>query len=324
MILIDMDPAGADNTVKRHSAKKYPLAQFHNVEHDLLVSLDSLITKHPVGFDILNIVHEEKDLEDEAIITSLLNYLAIDYRFIIVNLPGYLDESIVKSLSQSDFIYFVTDSNINNVTEIKEVAANVQKDLSFPEDKLSIVIHEAVFGIRTNTSARREMFGKKLCYSLPALPATAGPQGPSATLLVADDPEAEYSRVIRHIARRVSNNLVGVALGSGAAHGLAHIGVLKVLEREKIPVDIISGSSVGALVGAFYAIGKSPEEIERIAVEVNTVPKLFRLLDISIFPIRGLLYGKKIIKHLKKYFGDKTFDDCRIPFKVIGADLSTR
>ncbi len=323
-VLIDMDPVSAANAAKRHEAKKYPLSQFHNIENDLLGALESLLTTHPVGFDILNIVHEEKDLEDEVIITPLLNYMAINYRFIIVNLPGYLDESILKSLSQSDFIFFVTDSNINNVTEIKEVSADIQKDLSFPEDKLSIVIHEAVFGIRTTTSVRREMFGKKLCYSLPALKEADEPENVPRTLLVVENPEIEYSRVIRHIARRVSNNLVGVALGSGAALGLAHIGVLKVLERENIPVDIISGSSIGSLVGSFYAIGKNCEEIERIAVEINTFPKLLRLLDISIFPIRGLLYGKKIIKHLKKHLGNKTFDDCRIPFKVVGADLSSR
>ncbi len=323
-VLIDMDSADSSNNAKRHQAKKYPLAQFHNIENDFLANLKNLLTAHPVGFDILNIIHEEKDLPDEVIITSLLNYLAIDYRFILVNLPGYLDESIFKSLSQSDYIYFVTDSNINNVTEIQEISANVQKSLAFPEDKLSIVIHEAVFGIRTTTSVRREMFGKKICYSLPALNEADEPGRVPVIPLVVEDPEMEYSRVIRHIARRVSNNLVGLALGSGAALGLAHIGVLKVLEREKIPVDIIAGSSIGALVGSFYAVGKSADEIERIAMEINTFPKLFRLLDFNFFPVRGLLRGKKVIKHLKKYFGNKTFEDCRIPFQVIGADLSAR
>ena len=53
---------------------------------------------------------------------------------------------------------------------------------------------------------------------------------------VMDEPDAEYSRVMAHIARRISKNLIGLALGSGAALGLAHIGVLKVLEKEKIPI----------------------------------------------------------------------------------------
>ncbi|PIU40235.1 MAG: hypothetical protein COT00_02730, partial [Candidatus Omnitrophica bacterium CG07_land_8_20_14_0_80_50_8] len=248
VVLIDMDPDGQINGLKRHQAKKHPLAQFHNIENDLIGAVENLLTTHPIGFDVLSVFYEEKDLEEGTIITSLLNYLAINYRFIIVNLPGRLDEAISKLLSQSDFVYFVTDSNINNVTEIKEAAASLQKDLALGEEKFSIVIHEAVFGIRTTTSARREMFGKMPCYSLSASQTSDESESAPPALLVVDDPEAAYSRVIRHIARRISNNLVGLALGSGAALGLAHIGVLKVLDREKIPVDIISGSSVGALV----------------------------------------------------------------------------
>lgn len=323
-ILVDLDPPSASLSVKRHQAKKYPLAQFVNIESGPTDALKNFLTSHPIGFDILNITHQEKDLTDENIITSILNYLAIDYRFILVNLPGYLDEAIFKSMSQSDFIFFATDSQLNNVTEIKDVSSDIQKNLSFPEDKISIVIHEAVFGIRTTTSARREIFGKKLCYSLPATQELGDAEPTSFTPLVASDPDTDYSRVVRHIARRVSNNLVGVSLGSGAALGLAHIGVLKVLEREKIPVDIIAGSSIGALVGSFYAVGKTSKEVEEAALEINSFQKLFRLMDISFFPIRGLLHGGKLMRHLKKHLGNKTFDDCHIPFKVIGADLSTR
>ena len=323
-ILIDMDAPGSENSPKRHLSKKYPLAQFSNIESSPQNPLKNLLTAHPVGFDILNITHQEKESGEDEIISSLLNYLAIDYRFILVNLPGYLDEAIIKSFSQSEFIFFVTDSNINNVTEIKDVSSDIQKNLSFPEEKISIVIHEAVFGIRTTTSARREIFGKKLCYSLPAIQGSAEPEIPRSMPLVVSDPDIEYSRVVRHIARRVSNNLVGIALGSGAALGLAHIGVLKVLEREKIPVDIIAGSSIGALVGSLYAVGMNSKEVEEAAFEINSIRKLLRLMDISLFPIRGLLYGKKVIRHLKKHLGNKTFDDCHIPFKVVGADLSTR
>jgi NTE family protein len=56
---------------------------------------------------------------------------------------------------------------------------------------------------------------------------------------------------------------VGLALGAGGARGIAHIGVLKVLEREKIPVDIITGSSAGSIVGAMYALNPSIEFVER-------------------------------------------------------------
>jgi NTE family protein len=62
---------------------------------------------------------------------------------------------------------------------------------------------------------------------------------------------------------------IGLVLGGGGARGAAHIGVLKVLEREHIPVHAIAGTSVGAIVGALYATGRSPEEIEKLIESID-------------------------------------------------------
>lgn len=62
---------------------------------------------------------------------------------------------------------------------------------------------------------------------------------------------------------------VGLALGSGGARGLAHIGVLKVMQREGIPVDVIAGSSMGSLVGSFYAAGLDLDMVEGLAVHLK-------------------------------------------------------
>ena len=59
---------------------------------------------------------------------------------------------------------------------------------------------------------------------------------------------------------------VGLVLGSGAFHGLAHIGVLQVLEQERIPVHLVAGCSIGALVGGAYCAGATPEELEKMAL----------------------------------------------------------
>jgi NTE family protein len=60
---------------------------------------------------------------------------------------------------------------------------------------------------------------------------------------------------------------VGLVLSGGGARGGAHIGILKILEREKVPIDYIAGTSFGALVGGFYALGYSAEEIEGIFLQ---------------------------------------------------------
>ncbi|PJA40188.1 MAG: patatin, partial [Lysobacterales bacterium CG_4_9_14_3_um_filter_62_6] len=62
---------------------------------------------------------------------------------------------------------------------------------------------------------------------------------------------------------------VGLVLGGGGARGAAHIGVLKVLEREHIPISHIAGTSVGSFIGALYAVGYSADEIEKIILAIN-------------------------------------------------------
>ncbi len=323
-ILLDMSPTGYEISTRLHMAKKIPLTHFHDIENQSPEMLSEFIVRHPVGFEVLNVAHEEKDSVGEHIITPLLSHLAINYRFIIIDLPSFLDQTVLKALSQSDSIFFVTDSHMNNIGEMRELADEIEKETSFSEDKISVIIKEVFFGVRTTLAMKKELFGKKLTYSLPATPELKEHEEATLRPFVVDEPEAEYSRVIRHIARRISNNLVGLALGSGAALGLAHIGVLKVLERERIPIDIISGSSIGALVASVFAVQKSAEELEKAALEINSRMKLSRLMDFSFFPVRGLFDGKRVMRHFNRHLGNKTFEDCRIPLKIIGVNLSTR
>ena len=116
---------------------------------------------------------------------------------------------------------------------------------------------------------------------------------------------------------------LGLALSSGAARGLAHIGVLKVLENEKIPIDIIAGTSMGALVAALWAAGFSAAKIEKIAGGFKRRLRTFFLIDPTL-PIRGLLKGKTVRKILKGYLGDKTFYDTRLPLKIVTCDIRER
>ncbi len=323
-VLLDMSPSGTDISSRLQLARKVPLSHLADLENRPPGVLSEFITRHTVGFDVLSVGSDDATQTLETLIVPLLNHLAIDYRFILIDLPGEVEEMVLKTMSQSDLVFFVTDSGINNVTEIKEVIADIEKTLSFSDERIAVVINEAFLGIRTTASTKKELFGKKICYSLPATVAIKEFEEASHMPFVVDEPEADYSRVVRHIARRISNNLVGVALGSGAALGLAHIGVLKILEKEGIPIDMVAGSSIGALIGSLYAIGKNSQEIEKIASEINSQWKLASLMDFNVFPVRGLLDGRNVMKHFRAHLGNKTFDDCRIPLKIIGANLSSR
>lgn len=116
---------------------------------------------------------------------------------------------------------------------------------------------------------------------------------------------------------------VGLALGSGAARGIAHIGVIKALEEAHIPIDCIAGTSMGSLVGACYAADAKISLLEEIALTSN-LKKLTELLDpkFSIFRA-GLMGGKKVERFLKTIIGDIEIEKCLIPYSAIACDLKT-
>ena len=140
---------------------------------------------------------------------------------------------------------------------------------------------------------------------------------------------------------------VGLALGGGGARGLAHIGVLKVLEKENIPIDLITGTSMGAIIGGVYALKKDISAIEKIAEKYSKISefnidlsfgekekkdKPFFLKKMSDFLKRGYILnlelrrkyindGEGVKKIIKDLVGDKTFTDTKIPFTAVTADL---
>ena len=111
---------------------------------------------------------------------------------------------------------------------------------------------------------------------------------------------------------------IGLALGSGGARGLAHIGVIQVLEEHGVSIGVVTGSSIGALVGALYGSGNDGEALHRIASDA-TLLKIMPLFDPSLR--HGFLGGTKLERLIKKFVGGRRVEDCRIPLAVIATDL---
>jgi len=112
---------------------------------------------------------------------------------------------------------------------------------------------------------------------------------------------------------------IGLALSGGGAKGIAHIGVLKVLEEAHVPVHLLAGTSMGGVVAAAYAAGRSPAEIEQFA-------RSLRLLDIAQLDRTGLgLMGQdKIAQRVQEALGgDPTFDQLKLPLALVAVDLET-
>ncbi len=121
-----------------------------------------------------------------------------------------------------------------------------------------------------------------------------------------------------------SRKKVGLVLGGGGARGLAHIGVLKVLEREKIPIDCLAGTSMGGLIGAFFAYGTPVQAIESEAVRLGKMSRLIKFADPRISRMGATLKGTRIYNYLSENLGaETTFQDLKIPTILIASDLIT-
>jgi NTE family protein len=118
----------------------------------------------------------------------------------------------------------------------------------------------------------------------------------------------------------MKNKRLGMALGGGGARGLAHIGVLKVLDNAGIAVHALAGTSMGGVVGAMYAAGLSAVEIERQTLELSTTSSIRRLIDINL-SYRGLVRGERIYNLIADTIGpDLIFDDLALPLAMTAVD----
>jgi NTE family protein len=121
--------------------------------------------------------------------------------------------------------------------------------------------------------------------------------------------------------KNLENKKVGLALGSGSAKGLAHIGVLKFLQENNIKVDYISGTSIGAMIGGAYAAGIDAYHIENIALSadyISLVKYFFPTISKS-----GLINGIQVEKFLENILGDLEIEDLKIPFTAVTTNIKT-
>ena len=118
-----------------------------------------------------------------------------------------------------------------------------------------------------------------------------------------------------------TNRKVGLVLGSGGAKGISHIAVIEYLEAHDIPIHYISGSSIGAVVGALYSAGKLKDYKDfLLKLEFSEMITYFD----PVFPKSGLIEGKKVIEMLEKFIpADYMIEDLPIPLSVVATDFYT-
>jgi NTE family protein len=144
------------------------------------------------------------------------------------------------------------------------------------------------------------------------------PSGVSETRLAV---EAVWPHIV--LSRPSDRPRVVLVLGGGGARGLSHIGVLRVFEEERIPIDEIVGVSVGALIGALYAGGMDTDQIEKMAGNVgwSQLTNVSRFRFFRLFMSDDMLSTAKMETYLKKHIGDLTFSELKIPFSCVATDI---
>lgn len=145
-----------------------------------------------------------------------------------------------------------------------------------------------------------------------------------ASVLIRANPRSAAGLPIHRLAHKLLGTSIGLALGGGAAFGLAHIGVLKVLDDAGVPIDLVAGCSQGSIVAVGYASGLTPSEMIDIARDLGAKRNFLAGADLTFFTKPGILAGQRIVTMMRPYLkGKETFDQLLLPCRTVATDIET-
>ncbi|MDD3088054.1 MAG: patatin-like phospholipase family protein [Candidatus Omnitrophica bacterium] len=283
---------------------------------DGLRSAKDFILKSKFDVDLLCFYYNPEDEACVRRLVGILSGLVNDYHYLVLDLPSLMDRNIFSILNQSDIIHLLSGPDDLDLKKTHNLTQRLMDEFGFQENKINIIINEYKLS-KITPMEQSQILGRNIFATLPRI--VFG----DLDRLILDSPDCEYSRAVRRIARYIGESMVGLVLGVGVGYGFCHIGVLKVIEEENIPIDIIAGSSIGSLIASLWATGKSSSEILEITGEFKEPKHIWGLVDLTI-PQLGFIKGNKLHRFLKKYLGDKTFYDVRLPLKIIASDVKRK
>jgi len=305
---------------KKHSlpaklevSSDYPVFDLADKAKNDLRQIKNFIFNNKFGIDLVCLKYQAEEDSCGKKLVAILSILVNDYHYIIMDLPSSMDNFVFSVLNQSDLIHILTSPESVDLGRTRNLVTRLREEFNFSETKIKIIINEYKLS-KISFGEQKELLGMAIFATLPKMDLVAKDR------LVLEDQDCEYAKAVRRIARQASDSFVGLALGVGMGYGFCHIGVLKVIEEEKIPIDVISGASIGAIIAGLWATGRSSAEILEITQEFREPKFMWSLADFT-FPSLGFIKGNKMYKFLKKYLGNKTFYDVRLPLKVIASDI---
>jgi NTE family protein len=327
VLFLDMNAESGAAQALFGGGRESPVLSLSDVDVTKDAETAKYLSESPNGVTLLRLIFREGAEFSEKKLTILLSHMISRFNFILIDLPRDLNEMVLKVLTQSDAIYILSDGRAEGLDRCRSFIAEMKQSFNFQDSEIKLLISEAH---RQDHTSIKEIEKATNHKTFALLPFTHELNKPGPTIVPIPPASSKerlgpYFRTVRYLARELSGRLVGLALGSGAAHGFAHVGVIKVLEEYGIPVDVVTGSSMGALVAILWAAGYKSADLEEIALSLDKKSAFINILGLTDFSMahQGFFKGNAVMRFLRGFLGQKTFRDLEFPAKVIAANLLT-
>ena len=277
--------------------------------------------RHSCGFMVFLLpkIRDDRYWEQmEKNLPLLMDLLMKHFQFVLFSIPtepGPLDERVLRLC---DRVLLLMKNTRDALPEVKEKVSYIGNLCGERLDR----IKAGVSHLQGERGIPRDVLGAEL--GLAETPAVWVHKTASALADKIDTEKRFPVQAPRALARELGRVRLGLVLGAGGARGWAHLGVIKVLEEEGIHIDMIAGSSIGALVGCAYA--KTASIKASIKMTIDEFPTKFqakkKIFDYTI-PIHGIIRGAKVLRMMRKGLQNADFLDLLIPLYVMAVDFHT-
>ena len=303
VLLVEVTEYNAEPLVSHLSRKTRGIpAQMDLEDFQTVDGLRALALGHASGLDLISI--SEPLLQGRLFggLYPLVTTARQEWDYIFLSLPGRSSRAARSLWEEADRALYIREESSEKGSPLWREMEN-----RVPPPRLDLV------ELQRNSPPRRNRPGRFY------VPWRNGIGHSGDMFLTFRDGAAQKG--LDRMARHLGGLRIGIAMGSGAAMGYSVIGVLRALERNGIYPDLISGTSMGALVGSFYASGRSVDDLVAIALSI-TKKRLWTMIDFD-FPWKGVVVGNGVLRFLKSIIGNATFDQLQLPFACVATDINT-
>ncbi|MFM8468514.1 MAG: patatin-like phospholipase family protein [Limisphaerales bacterium] len=310
VLLLLIVPSDAGATAKVWS----PL---HSMPNNGFAFADQL--QHLGGFDRLTL-RVTNHLAERSFLTAFLGHCTRHFGHVLVHVDADAPRlALAEAAVRAGEAYVLTQQTVDSLFEFNQLDRQLRAECAGEATDLKLVLCLEHDELPQPAGDFLKQVGQRVHLNLRESPATvddlhAHCGGPWPVAFKFD---------LRRFAREIGRCRVGLALSSGGAKGLAHIGVLQVLEENGIEVDMVAGTSMGAYIGALWAFGHDGQFLERKARELEGKWGLLKLIDPAFPPRRGFINGRAIRERLERSIGAVRFEQLARPLRVVTTRFDT-